>query len=587
MKRESRQLYRKLRFFYTVILICVVGLLVAYSISASRRQEQDKNLEYMRMAGTEARDYILQCAENASYFHGILYNSYNELDDLRHYLTDDVDEYMRFRLDSYGSSTSVAYSGIEGFISSMFGSYSQLETIRLYSLAQEIMTHYESDGTRRREVMPMQQAQEAGREAVKGGHQKEALSFRKDLLDPITLAPIGWVELGFSGRRFQDIVALYDKAQMVVCNSYDEVVFLSGEDVEWGGEIGALEEEESLYVREEVADSYGIATILPKKDAARIPLWNMLVILALGALLIGVGEMGISLYLAEIMKRLGMIVEGMEKVKRGELNTRISFRKKGDELDIIADNFNLMCQDLNLYIQKSYLAEIEQKNAEMEALQSQINPHFLYNTLEAIRMKAICNGDREVGRMLYSMAALFQSQLKEADVITLARELHYAKRYMELFEYRYLGKFSWKVSCGDGFLQVPIIKFVVQPVLENYFEHGIRLEANDNIINLSVKEMGKFLLILVEDNGRGMTEQEMEEKNTALQADEMDFHKSMGLGNVNRRLKAVYGPECGLTLSTGSLGGLVVTLRFLADNCESGRGTGMEEQNAESNVSGG
>ena len=124
--------------------------------------------------------------------------------------------------------------------------------------------------------------------------------------------------------------------------------------------------------------------------------------------------------------------------------------------------------------------------------------------------------------MLYSMAALFQSQLKEADVITLAQELHYAKRYMELFEYRYLGKFSWKVNCGDRFLQVPIIKFVIQPVLENYFEHGIRLEAKDNVISLAVKEMGKFLLILVEDNGRGMAQGEMEKKKTRIFRVEME-----------------------------------------------------------------
>ncbi len=567
MKRDSRQLYKKLRFFYTVILICVVGLLVAYSISASRRQEQDTNLEYMRMAGSEAREYILQCSQNADYFHSVLYNSYNELEDLRHYLTDDVDDYMKFRLDSYGSSASVAYSGIEGFFSSMFGSYNQLESIRLYSLTQEVLTYYEADGTRRREIMENLQGEGTDREMISSEQPKDAISFRKDLLDPVTLAPLGWIELGFSGQRFDDIVAFYDKAQMVVCNSHNEAVFLSDESISWDPEEGikSLYGEESAYTREEVADTYWIMTILSKKDAANIPLWNLLIILTLGALLIGVGEAGITLYLAEIMKRLEEIVEGMERVKKGDLNTRIAFRQKGDELDIIADNFNLMCQDLNLYIQKSYLAEIEQKNAEMEALQSQINPHFLYNTLESIRMKAICNGDREVGRMLYSMAALFQSQLKEADVITLAQELHYAKRYMELFEYRYHDKFIWKVSCGDSFLQVPIIKFVVQPVLENYFEYGIRLEANDNIINLSVKEIGKFILILVEDNGRGMTEPEMEEKNAALRADELDFHKSMGLGNVNRRLKAVYGPECGLTLSKSSMDGLTVTLRFLKE----------------------
>ncbi len=198
----------------------------------------------------------------------------------------------------------------------------------------------------------------------------------------------------------------------------------------------------------------------------------------------------------------------------------------------------------------------------MAALQSQINPHFLYNTLEAIRMKAICNGDREVGRMLYSMAALFQSQLKAADVITLAQELHYAKKYMELFEYRYHDKFTWEVRCGDGYLQVPVIKFVVQPVLENYFAHGIRLEADDNHVGILVRREGELLCIEVADNGRGMDAQEMAEKNAALRADELDIHKSMGLGNVNRRLKAVYGACCGLSLSENETGGITVTLKF-------------------------
>ncbi len=101
-----------------------------------------------------------------------------------------------------------------------------------------------------------------------------------------------------------------------------------------------------------------------------------------------------------------------------------------------------MCRKLDAYIQKSYLAEIEKKNAQLQALQSQINPHFLYNTLEAIRMKAICNGDRDVGKMLYSMSVLFRSQLKDADWITIGQELDYCKQYLELFEYRYNGIFK-------------------------------------------------------------------------------------------------------------------------------------------------
>ena len=137
----------------------------------------------------------------------------------------------------------------------------------------------------------------------------------------------------------------------------------------------------------------------------------------------------------------------MNQVTTGDLSVRLKYQKKGDELDMISENFNEMCSRLQLYIQKSYLAEIERKNAQMQALQSQINPHFLYNTLEAIRMKAICNGEREVGKMLYSMVTLFRSQLKEADVITLGQELDYCKQYLELFEYRYQGQFQSKVEC--------------------------------------------------------------------------------------------------------------------------------------------
>lgn len=216
----------------------------------------------------------------------------------------------------------------------------------------------------------------------------------------------------------------------------------------------------------------------------------------------------------------------------------------------------------NMHIQKSYLAEIEQKNAEMAALQSQINPHFLYNTLEAIRMKAICNGDQEVGKMLYSMAVTFRSQLKEADIITLAQELHYCKKYLELFEYRYPKKFQSRVDCPLEYMNVPIIKFVLQPIIENYFIHGIRMRDEDNCIQITVEKREEDFVIIVEDNGRGMSEEEIQTKNQQLMENKMDKRKSIGIANVNRRVKAVYGSAYGLRMEQVKTGGLRVILRF-------------------------
>ncbi len=560
MKKGSRQLYRKMLLVYTAVLVGVVILLVMYSISESRQQAKDTNQDYMKLAAQEARDYILQSSENTEHIMSSLYNSYSELNDLCHYLSDNIDEYMKYRLDTYGGSSSVAYSGIEDFWSGMFDSYGQLERIRVYSIQQQILTYYESDGTTRRESVPVRLME---KEEIYSAGQKE-IYFRKELRNPVTLEAMGWMEAVFSTEKLDDIVKFYDRAKLLVCDSAARTIYSSEEGLFWNQAVSISELEKSLnaYVWEEDALSLRIFTVLPKKEASHIPVWRMIAIIALGAALTAVGEIGIHFYLSGIMNRLETIVEGMEKVTTGELNTRIDCGKKGDELDIIADNFNQMCQDLDLYIKRSYLAEIEQKNAELAALQSQINPHFLYNTLEAIRMKAICNGDREVGRMLYSMAALFQSQLKADDVILLAQELHYSKKYMELFEYRYNGKFRWDMECDEKLLQVPVIKFVIQPVLENYFAHGIRLESDSNYIRVEVREAGDFMLVVIEDNGRGMPAEEMETRNAALRADEFDSHKSMGLANVNRRLRAVYGEECGLTLSESIWKGLKVTLRF-------------------------
>ncbi len=568
MKGDSRQLFRKLQLVYTLILVCAVGLLAAYSLSASKIQTQETNLEYMKMVGTGVRDYILECLENTDYIHNILYNSYNDLEELQHYISDDVDEYIKFRLNRYGNSASVSYSGVEDFFSSIFTSNSRVCSIRLYSFRQEILTTYEADGTSRRDRRTRQQAELAAGTSVHMDGNGEVICFRKKLLDPVSLEELGWVELGFSGQPLLEIEAFYDMAQIVVYNEENETVFLSDPEAVWDPDSSAsdIEKEAGVYAAEEAAGNYRVLTILKKKEAGRLSFFSFLTILAVSILLIGAGEAGIYAYVSGIRRRLDEIVDGMERVKKGDLDTRIAHHEKWDELDIIADSFNLMCQDLDRYIQKSYLAEIEQKNAEMAALQSQINPHFLYNTLEAIRMKAICNGDREVGRMLYSMAAMFQSQLKEADVIALAQELHYAKKYMELFEYRYHDKFSWEVDCEEEFLQVPIIKFVIQPVLENYFAHGIRLEADDNRICIRVCSDGAdYIRVEITDNGRGMTEDEMAEKNAALSAGELDVHKSMGLSNVNRRLRAVYGQTCGLRLDKNVAGGMTVTLKILRE----------------------
>ena len=333
---------------------------------------------------------------------------------------------------------------------------------------------------------------------------------------------------------------------------------------------GTLEQFLGAYAEKTQTGQYHTVSYLEKKKASELPFSAGLMILAVGVAALVLGEVFVRYHLRRLANRLDRILGGMTRVMEGDLKVRLPAERNGDELDVISQYFNEMCVNLEEHIKKRYLAELEQRNAEMAALQSQINPHFLYNTLEAVRMKAICSGDREVGKMLYSLAVTFRAQIKEADVITLAQELYYTKKYMELFEYRFPGQFQVILECPEEYLKIPVIKFVLQPVIENYFIHGIRMKEKDNFIRISV-EKGQDVRIVVEDNGNGMDEKELEAKNRELEEDVLEKRASIGVANVNRRLKAVYGKEYGIRMEARPGGGLRVVLCFRLeegeDNC--------------------
>jgi two-component system sensor histidine kinase YesM len=176
-------------------------------------------------------------------------------------------------------------------------------------------------------------------------------------------------------------------------------------------------------------------------------------------------------------------------------------------------------------------------------------------------MKAICNGDKEVGKMLYALATIFRSQVKESEIITVAKELYYCKKYLEMFEFRYQNKFTFDIICPLENLEVKVNKFIIQPMIENYFVHGIRLKDSDNYLRILVESDESEIMIIVEDNGRGITEEEIELINQRLQENNSSV-ESIGVSNVHRRITAMYGKEYGVHLEKNSPTGLRVSIRF-------------------------
>ena len=582
--KSSKQLYNKLFYIYTLILLCVISALVIYFFNSTRNRVLEQSLSYTEMMSESAVMYLEDTSDTAEYIHEDLYKSSMELNDVLHYMTDDPAVYQKYRLDTYIENKLSGYKGIEKFFLDALQAYTSLDHITLYSYERDEITEYTRDGKSYRRAGDDEFKRRLEAVDLVG---EDSFAYLKEIRNPATMQVKGCMILEFKSKRFETIRQYYSRAELIVYNDAGSPVYESSgrhkiADIMKADNKGALESMLNAYVEEAWKGQYHVIGYLEKDRAAAVP-WSVAVmLLAVGIAVMILGEIFVKYHLQKLAGRLNCLLEGMTKVMDGNLDVRIPTDKNGDELDVIAGYFNEMCVNLDEHIKKRYLAEIEQKDAEMAALQSQINPHFLYNTLEAIRMKAICNGDREVGKMLYSLAVTFRAQIKEADIITLAQELHYSKKYMELFEFRYPNQFKAMVECPEEYLQAPIIKFVLQPVIENYFIHGIRMKEQDNYVKIVVEKEetyecrdGRCLTegcaastgfrIIVEDNGKGMAEDEITAKNQELENDAMKKQSSIGIANVNRRLKAVYGREYGIHIESRSGGGLRVILRFKTD----------------------
>lgn len=562
-KKRPRQLYLKMFCTYTAMVLCVVAALVSYFISDARRRLLESNREGTERIHAQALGYIEDIGRAADYIHKDLYRSPAELNDLLAYFSLEPEKYQEYVLERYGSSNELIYKGIFHFVNEAFEANSRLEKIELISYETYKLTECYPEKT----VYPnkdgrprLQQIQDNDF----GGEEK--LIYLKEIRNPNTMKPTGCILFTFAIRE-----ALGDIQN---ANPYAEIVVLYKDGQTVFGELAASQKQYFSCV--DSIDEYKVCTFMDERLAAKLPAARLLLILAAGALVSAAGMLYIHFYVKRLTKRVDMILAAMNQVTTGDFKIRLNIWKKEDELDMIADNFNGMCERLEQYIEKSYLEEIERKNAQMQALQSQINPHFLYNTLEAIRMKAICNGDKEVGKMLYSMVVLFRSQLKEADVITLGQELDYCKQYLELFEYRYAGSFRSKVECPTELLPLPVIKFMLQPIIENYFVHGIERDRQDNLVRIWAGRKREMLYLYVEDNGRGMKAEDVEEQNRELRENTglKKDREGIGIHNVNRRIKAVYGDECGIFLEMVKPRGLRVILTIRIEE-----GDGYEKGN--------
>ena len=271
----------------------------------------------------------------------------------------------------------------------------------------------------------------------------------------------------------------------------------------------------------------------------------------------------ISKIIQKTYSPLNKVVKKMDDVATGSLKTRISVENMGEDFTKLAIGFNSMMEEIQILMEQVKLEQHQMEQIRFNALQSQIQPHFLYNTLECIHWQAVADGNQEISRLVKALAKYYRICLSKGhDVIPLSMELEHVRNYLIIQNMRYDNIIGSVFDVENNVINTMIPKLTLQPLVENSIYHGIKVkEEKTGTLFITAKRDGSDVLITVSDTGMGMSQEQIDEMN--LQVAEHDDSFGYGVRNVNKRIELLYGVQYGLHfLKNKERGGLTVEIRL-------------------------
>lgn len=392
---------------------------------------------------------------------------------------------------------------------------------------------------------------------------------------------LGYMALEIKKSGLHDIIAdidLSEKGQVFLVNQEGEIVVskdgaqageqmdtayrecLTGEEAFYENRlVGGISY--SVYVSKPTRNNWYILLALPRADYMHDISSLRNIVVALTAVIIFFAVLAFLLISKSTTRSIQTLVHSMEDFGQGnfEVNCQIDSE---DEIGRLGQVFNKMVRDMKELVNNAYEQELMRQKAQMKSLQMQINPHFLYNTLDTINWMARMHHVDEVGDMAAALGSMMRYSLARNSVASIRDEVRNLKDYLFIQNYRYGDKITVTFEMEEELMDISIPKLLIQPVLENAIIHGIEEKLDEGHILISAWAEEQELYICVADDGVGMTEDAIrqllqEEGCTAAKG-----HTSIGIINVNKRIRLVYGYQCGLSVQSELGKGTKMTLHM-------------------------
>ncbi|QBE95796.1 Sensor histidine kinase YpdA [Blautia producta] len=378
----------------------------------------------------------------------------------------------------------------------------------------------------------------------------------KAILDLTTMRPIGYINIVYEREYFGDIVrdnsTEYSGACYVV--DRDGVITVTNHERYLGDkfpvEIEKLRESETwrydilngtnsfYYVGNEMPNGWTLVEAVSVKEFYK----NTYRVIGLtGIFLLGIlilSFISVSMATKHIAKPTQDLLESMKLFGMGNLSHRVEV-KTTDEIGQIGSEYNRMAENIETLIEKVYKMEITQKQAEIDFLCMQINPHFLYNTLDTISWMAIMQGNLDISEMTISLADLLRAMIQKDRFVTVEDEMKTVKDYLLIQGQRFGDKISVIYDIDEQAYPCRIPNFILQPLIENAIIHGLEPKLEKGTLRVQIKLENEAVAFCIADNGVGMSREEIQALYEKCEMN--DTNQNIGLKNVYRRLILCYG----------------------------------------------
>ena len=588
----KHKFFNKVFAIYSLATICAIVIIAYMAILNINNSIKSREAEINVKALTYGNNYFEKKISSSRNIVEHIYTTNSLHSEIVYIMNNGYNKHLEYKYDKLLSSTDDKYNGFERYFDSCIGRDSEIVGIGIYSNIQEkafiysesglsiynkdsLITNYvskQAESTQGIVIIPSHKAN------YKGSDDSNVFTVAYQIKDTFSSDILGYISIDYTVGGIKNELNRFIndyKGTVLILTQEGQTIFDSSDRYYHGvcplyNSLVSPNEENDFFknniVETTISQDYGTLTaaMVPLEMLANDKYLSIRKILLIAFLCITATLFFTFIIMKTFSKRVEALMSGIKDIDSGNLSTRISVKSKQDEISEIAESFNNMCDNLNEYIEKVYIADIKQKNAELKALQAQINPHFLYNTLESIRMRAIVDGSRDVAQMIYLLSTLFRNSVKQKSIISIGEEIKYCKMYLELFNMRFIDNVNVIFDVKEDIHNWGILKHSIQPIIENYIIHGIDTQIKDNLLKVSIFKHDGDIYIYVIDNGSGIDEERLKQLKEYIRNPDLESGLSLGLSNVNERIVLLFGNSYGLDLYSESGKGTVVMLKLPA-----------------------